>query len=393
MERAAAADLLGHAGPGVPQGHRRRHPPAGVPPDRGPGGRPGHHLRPPGRHHRGVHQGLLRRRLRAPACGRRTSRSPSRRPSSTSIRPDGTWLELGGCGMVHPNVLAQLRHRPRGVVGLRLRLRHRPPRHDAPRRRRPPRRLSPTTSASSSSSDDRSLLLLAPRVRAARRRPSTRIADDLDRPRHGGRGGSTHLGAGPRRRRRGPGARACASTPTPTRSSSSTSTPATASRSQIVCGAFNMAVGDLVPLATLGTDHARRHGDRPPQDPRRVVQRHALLARRARALGDDHGGILVLPDDAADPGTPIARGARHRARRPLRPRDQPQPARRHVGRRASPATSPPARRARSRCPTPSVARRRARPPASARVEILDPDLCGRFAAAVLRGVAVGPVAR
>ena len=21
-------------------------------------------------------------------------------------RPDGTWLELGGCGMVHPNVLA-----------------------------------------------------------------------------------------------------------------------------------------------------------------------------------------------------------------------------------------------------------------------------------------------
>ena len=42
-------------------------------------------------------------------------------------RPDGTWLELGGCGMVHPNVLAQLRHRPRAVVGVRLRLRHRPP--------------------------------------------------------------------------------------------------------------------------------------------------------------------------------------------------------------------------------------------------------------------------
>ena len=42
-------------------------------------------------------------------------------------RPDGTWLELGGCGMVHPNVLRQLRRRPRGVAGLRLRLRHRPP--------------------------------------------------------------------------------------------------------------------------------------------------------------------------------------------------------------------------------------------------------------------------
>jgi phenylalanyl-tRNA synthetase alpha chain len=38
------------------------------------------------------------------ACDPRTSRSPSRRPSSTSPA-DGGWLELGGCGMVHPNVL------------------------------------------------------------------------------------------------------------------------------------------------------------------------------------------------------------------------------------------------------------------------------------------------
>ena len=38
-------------------------------------------------------------------CGRATSRSPSRRPSSTSRPLPATWLELGGCGMVHPNVL------------------------------------------------------------------------------------------------------------------------------------------------------------------------------------------------------------------------------------------------------------------------------------------------
>ena len=56
-------------------------------------------------------------------------------------RPDGSWLELGGCGMVHPNVLTQLRHRSRGVAGLRLRVRPRPPRRQRPRRRRPPRPL------------------------------------------------------------------------------------------------------------------------------------------------------------------------------------------------------------------------------------------------------------
>ena len=42
------------------QRHPRRHPHAGLPPDRGPRRRPGHHLRRPRRHHRGVHQGLLR---------------------------------------------------------------------------------------------------------------------------------------------------------------------------------------------------------------------------------------------------------------------------------------------------------------------------------------------
>ena len=39
----------------------------------------------------------------------------------------------------------------------------------------------------------------------------------------------------------------------PTASNSSTSTPVDGEPLQICCGAFNMAVGDLVPLATLGT--------------------------------------------------------------------------------------------------------------------------------------------
>ena len=43
-----------------PQRHRRRHAHAGVPPDRGPGRGPGHHLRRPGRHARCLHHRILR---------------------------------------------------------------------------------------------------------------------------------------------------------------------------------------------------------------------------------------------------------------------------------------------------------------------------------------------
>ena len=80
-------------------------PHAGVPPDRGPRRRPGHHHGRPRRHDRGVHQGVLRGRLHvAPA--------PELLPVHRAVgrvrhpaRPNGDWLELGGCGMVHPNVL------------------------------------------------------------------------------------------------------------------------------------------------------------------------------------------------------------------------------------------------------------------------------------------------
>ena len=54
------------------------------------------------------------------------------------LTPSGQWLELGGCGMVHPNVLTRGRPRPRGVERLRLRLRHRPDGQGTPRCRRHP---------------------------------------------------------------------------------------------------------------------------------------------------------------------------------------------------------------------------------------------------------------
>lgn len=62
------------------------------------------------------------------------------------------------------------------------------------------------------------------------------------------------------------------------------------------CGAFNMAPGDVVPLATLGTTMP---------DGRQILKRGILgidsegmlCSARELGLGDDHGGILLLPGD------------------------------------------------------------------------------------------------
>ena len=70
-------------------------------------------------------------------------------------------------------------------------------------------------------------------------------------------------------------------------------------RRHVWCGAFNMEVGDIVPLATLGT---RMHDGR-------TIERRGILgidsegmlcAADELGLGDDHSGILILP-----PGTPL----------------------------------------------------------------------------------------
>ncbi len=65
---------------------------------------------------------------------------------------------------------------------------------------------------------------------------------------------------------------------------------------QICCGAFNMSVGDLVPLATIGTtmpsgmEIARRKL-------RGEWSNGMLCSSRELELGDDHDGILILPSD------------------------------------------------------------------------------------------------
>ena len=65
---------------------------------------------------------------------------------------------------------------------------------------------------------------------------------------------------------------------------------------QICCGAFNMAVGDLVPLATVGT--VMPNGMKIERSKKRGEWSNGMLCSgREIGLGDDHAGILVLDGD------------------------------------------------------------------------------------------------
>ena len=72
---------------------------------------------------------------------------------------------------------------------------------------------------------------------------------------------------------------------------------------QIVCGASNMAAGDLVPLATVGTvmpggmEIAARKM-------RGQMSNGMLCSAQELELGDDHSGILILPAEEV-PGVPL----------------------------------------------------------------------------------------
>jgi phenylalanyl-tRNA synthetase beta chain len=72
---------------------------------------------------------------------------------------------------------------------------------------------------------------------------------------------------------------------------------------QICCGAFNMAPGDLVPLATLGT--TMPSGMRIERRKLRGEWSNGMLCSATElGLGDDHAGILILPG-SLEPGTDL----------------------------------------------------------------------------------------
>ncbi|CAB4322278.1 MAG: phenylalanine--tRNA ligase subunit beta [Actinobacteria bacterium] len=159
---------------------------------------------------------------------------------------------------------------------------------------------------------------------------------------------------------------------------------------QICCGATNLSVGDTVPLATLGTtmpdgmEIARRKM-------RGEWSNGMLCSGRELGLGDDHSGILLLdgaltlgtaitdalgitPDVLFDleinPNRPdamsVAGVARDLAARLGLPFSIPEPQIEEVPGDAASMVS---------------------------VEIIDPDLCGRFYARVIEGISIEPSPR
>ena len=154
---------------------------------------------------------------------------------------------------------------------------------------------------------------------------------------------------------------------------------------QVCCGAFNMSVGDLVPLATLGCvmpdgmEIARRR--------MRGEWSNGMLCSPVEiGLGDDGEGILVLDGDHA-PGLPLAEALEMGADvlfdievNPNRPDAMSVAgvARDLAARQGAPFS----------LPEPAVAETGLDATDRLSVEILDPDLCGRFAVRVLDGVGI-----
>jgi phenylalanyl-tRNA synthetase beta chain len=158
---------------------------------------------------------------------------------------------------------------------------------------------------------------------------------------------------------------------------------------QVCCGAFNMAVGDLIPFATVGT--TMPNGMEIGVRKMRGQDSNGMCCSASEiGLGDDSDGIMLLTDssDVALVGSPIttALGMESdvlydlevNANRP----DAMSVA--GVARDLAAAMGVP-----FSYPDYSVERTGESAETAASVEIIDPDLCGRFAARVLRNVTVG----
>ncbi len=166
--------------------------------------------------------------------------------------------------------------------------------------------------------------------------------------------------------------------------------PGDGSSLQIACGASNMTAGDLVPLATVGT--VMPDGmEIAARKMRGQMSNGMLCSARELQLGDDHEGILILPADL-EPGTPLRESlglaedvvfdfdalpnrpdtlsvlgvARDLAALQRVPFEVPEPAVDAVGTPAHELAS---------------------------VEILAPELCGRFLVRVLSGIELAPSPR
>jgi phenylalanyl-tRNA synthetase beta chain len=155
---------------------------------------------------------------------------------------------------------------------------------------------------------------------------------------------------------------------------------------QIVCGAKNYQVGDVVPLATVGT--TLPGGTRIERAKLRGVESFGMLCSASElALAEDEGGLLIL-DRGVKPGTPIAEALGLEDVllevnvTPNRP-----DALSHVGIAREVAA---ALGQRVRMPAPRLAEAGAPASQAAKVRIEAPEKCARYTARVIEGVKIGP---
>jgi phenylalanyl-tRNA synthetase beta chain len=155
---------------------------------------------------------------------------------------------------------------------------------------------------------------------------------------------------------------------------------------QIVCGARNYAVGDVVPLATVGT--VLPGGTKIERAKLRGVESSGMLcSARELGLSEDASGLLLL-DRGVAPGTPIARALDLEDVllevnvTPNRP-----DALSHLGiaREVAAITG-----ARVRPPAPRLAEGGGPAADLVKVRIEAPDKCARYAARVIEGIRIGP---
>jgi phenylalanyl-tRNA synthetase beta chain len=155
---------------------------------------------------------------------------------------------------------------------------------------------------------------------------------------------------------------------------------------QIVCGAKNYAVGDVVPLAKVGA--ALPGGLKIEKAKLRGTESFGMLcSAKELGLATDASGLLILPGDVK-PGTPIAEALQLADTfleinvTPNRP-----DALSHVGiaREVAAILGKPVR-----MPSPKLAEAGAAAASLAKVRIESPEKCPRYAARVIEGVKIGP---
>jgi len=156
---------------------------------------------------------------------------------------------------------------------------------------------------------------------------------------------------------------------------------------QVCCGAFNMSVGDLIPFATVGT--VMPNGMEIAQRKMRGEMSNGMCCSAAElGMGDDHDGILLVNDTDAELGTPIndALGITEDVLWDLEV---------NANRPDAMSVAGVARDLAAKLGVPFSFPKHGYTASGttvtdeARIEIIDPSLCGRFLARTLHNVTVG----